>query len=104
MQKAKRERQIEDLGLVGRAMDQLESYVCLRGDCVLFPPPLLGNDSVNTFPREPKRATIGSLARQRVSKQAFSTIRVERLCFLRDPCRGVIKEQRRSFESLVVRS
>jgi hypothetical protein len=30
-----------------------------------------------------------SIARQRISKQALSTI--ERLCFLHGPCRGVIK-------------
>jgi hypothetical protein len=41
-----------------------------------------------------------SIARQRISKQAFSTI--ERLCFLRGPCRGVIKGQRRSFERVVM--
>jgi hypothetical protein len=33
-----------------------------------------------------------SIARQRISKQAFST--VERLCFLRGPYRGVIKGQK----------
>jgi hypothetical protein len=37
-----------------------------------------------------------SIARQRISKPAFSTI--DRLCFLLSPCRGVIKGQRRSFE------
>jgi hypothetical protein len=37
-----------------------------------------------------------SIARQRISKQAFST--VGRLCFLRGSCRRVIKGQRRSFE------
>jgi hypothetical protein len=36
-----------------------------------------------------------SIVRQQISKQSFSTI--ERLCFLHDPCRGVIKGQR-SFE------
>jgi hypothetical protein len=41
-----------------------------------------------------------SIARQRISKQAFSTMK--RLCFLRGPCRGVIKEQRRSLELVVV--
>jgi hypothetical protein len=39
-----------------------------------------------------------STARQRISKQAFST--VERLCSLRGPCRVVIKGQRRSFDFL----
>jgi hypothetical protein len=43
-----------------------------------------------------------SIARQRISKQAFSTI--ERLRFLRCPCRGVIKGQRRSFERVVIKS
>jgi hypothetical protein len=38
-----------------------------------------------------------SIARQRISKQAFS--RIETLCFLRGPCRGVIKGRRKSFES-----
>jgi hypothetical protein len=41
-----------------------------------------------------------SIAKQWISKEAFSTI--ERLCFLRDSCRGVIKGQRRSFERVVV--
>jgi hypothetical protein len=36
------------------------------------------------------------IARQRISKQALSTI--ERLCFLRAPSRGVIKGKRKSFE------
>jgi hypothetical protein len=40
-----------------------------------------------------------SIARKRISKQVFSTI--ERLCFLRGQCRGVIKGQRRSFELVV---
>jgi hypothetical protein len=43
-----------------------------------------------------------SIARQRISKQAFSTI--ERLCFLRGPCRGDIEGQRRSFELVVVKN
>jgi hypothetical protein len=42
------------------------------------------------------------LARQRISKQVFSTI--ERLCFLRGSCRGVIKGKRRSFELVVVKN
>jgi hypothetical protein len=37
-----------------------------------------------------------SIARQRISKQALSTI--ERLYSLRGPCRGAIKGQRMSFE------
>jgi hypothetical protein len=37
-----------------------------------------------------------SIARQQITKQAFSTI--ERLCFLCGPCRGVIRGQRRLFE------
>jgi hypothetical protein len=41
-----------------------------------------------------------SIAKQRVSKQAFSTI--EGQCFLRGPCRWVIRGQRRSFERVVV--
>jgi hypothetical protein len=41
-----------------------------------------------------------SIARQRISKQALSTI--ERLRFLRGPCRGIIKRQRKSFELVVV--
>jgi hypothetical protein len=41
-----------------------------------------------------------SIARQRISKQAFSTI--ERLRFIRGPCRGVVKGQRRSIEWIVV--
>jgi hypothetical protein len=40
-----------------------------------------------------------SIARQPISKQAFST--TERLFFLHDPCRDVIKGQRRSFELVV---
>jgi hypothetical protein len=35
-----------------------------------------------------------SFARQRISKPAFLTI--DRMCFLRGPCRGIIKGQRRS--------
>jgi hypothetical protein len=38
------------------------------------------------------------IARQRFIKQPFS---IERLGFLRGPCRGVIKGQRRSFELVV---
>jgi hypothetical protein len=40
-----------------------------------------------------------SIAKQRISKQAFSTI--EGLCFLRGPCQGVVKGQKRSFELVV---
>jgi hypothetical protein len=40
-----------------------------------------------------------SIARQRIRKQAST---IERLCFLRGLCLGVIKGQRRSFESVVV--
>jgi hypothetical protein len=40
-----------------------------------------------------------SIARQRISKQAFPT--TERLCFLRGPSRGIINGQRRSFERVV---
>jgi hypothetical protein len=36
-----------------------------------------------------------SVAGQWISKQAST---IERPCFLRGPCRGVIKEQRRSFQ------
>jgi hypothetical protein len=36
-----------------------------------------------------------SIARQWISKQVFST--TERQCFLRGPCRRVIKGKRRSF-------
>jgi hypothetical protein len=62
---------------------------------------LLGDHSVNTFPRKRTRAAIGRpLLGKGISKQAFSTI--ERLCFLRSPCGGVIKGQRRSFELVVV--
>jgi hypothetical protein len=65
--------------------------------------PLLGNDSVNIFPRKQTRANNRtSIARQLISKQAFSTI--ERLCFLHGPCRGVIKGKRRSCELVVIRS
>jgi hypothetical protein len=39
-----------------------------------------------------------SITKQQISKQAFST--TEKMCFLRGPCRGVIKWQRRSFELL----
>jgi hypothetical protein len=39
-----------------------------------------------------------SVARQRISKQAST---IERLSFLHGPCRGVIKEQRRSCEFLL---
>jgi hypothetical protein len=41
-----------------------------------------------------------SIARQGISKQAFSTIK--RLCFLRTPRRGVVKGRRRSVVILVV--
>jgi hypothetical protein len=41
------------------------------------------------------------IARQRIRKQDF--LRIERLCFLPVPCRGLIKAKRKSFE-LVVRS
>jgi hypothetical protein len=41
-----------------------------------------------------------SIARKRISKQVFSTI--ERLCFLRGLCRGVINGQRRSTVTLRV--
>jgi hypothetical protein len=41
-----------------------------------------------------------TIARQWISKQAFQTL--ERLCFLYDPCRGVIKGQRMLFERVVV--
>jgi hypothetical protein len=40
-----------------------------------------------------------SIARQRISKQ---TSTIQRLCFLRGPCRGIIKEQRMSFERVAV--
>jgi hypothetical protein len=40
-----------------------------------------------------------STARQKISKQVFSTI--EGLCFLRVPCGGVIKGQRNLFDSVV---
>jgi hypothetical protein len=39
------------------------------------------------------------ISMQRISKRTLSTI--ESLCFLRVPCRGVIKEQRGSFELVV---
>jgi hypothetical protein len=42
------------------------------------------------------------IARQRICKQAFSTL--ERLCFLCGPLRGVVKGQRKSFDLVVVRS
>jgi hypothetical protein len=42
-----------------------------------------------------------SITKQQISKQTLSTI--ERLRFLLGPCRGVIKQQRKSFELLVVR-
>jgi hypothetical protein len=47
--------------------------------------PLLGNDSVNTFPRKRTSAKIRHLllGNGSVNKQAFSTI--EGLCFLRGP-------------------
>jgi hypothetical protein len=41
--------------------------------------------------------TIGRPLLEQISEQALSTI--EGLCFLRGPCRGIIKGQRRSFES-----
>jgi hypothetical protein len=41
-----------------------------------------------------------SITRQCISKQAF--LKIERLCILRGPCRGVIKGQRRSFVRVVV--
>jgi hypothetical protein len=77
------------------------SWICSKQtDLILrLTVPLLGNYSVNTFPRKRKRNNRTSVARQRISKKAFSTI--ERLYFLRSPWRGVIKGQRRSFESVV---
>jgi hypothetical protein len=61
--------------------------------------PLLSNDSVNTFHWSVRKQNTTCIARQWISNQAFSTI--ERLCFLRGPCRGVIKGQSRSFELVV---
>jgi hypothetical protein len=53
----------------------------------------LGNDSVNTFPREQTRATIGRLL---LGNGSVNTpCQHHRLCFLCCPCRGVIKGQRR---------
>jgi hypothetical protein len=60
---------------------------------------LLGNGSVNRFPRKRTGSKqyksgvffvnrVGTVAMQRRGKHASSTI--ERLCFLRGPCRGVI--------------
>jgi hypothetical protein len=37
-----------------------------------------------------------SIGRQRNNREALSTM--ERLCFLRGPCRGITEGQRRSFE------
>jgi hypothetical protein len=51
--------------------------------------PLIGNDSVNTFPKEPTRVTTGRLmlgnGEVNTPRQQYS------LCFLRGPWRGVIK-------------
>jgi hypothetical protein len=48
------------------------------------------------IPAEAYAHNMTSIARQRISKQVFSTI--ERLWFLHAPCRGLTKGQRRSFE------
>jgi hypothetical protein len=50
---------------------------------------LLGNDSVNAFPQQGTRKQ-QSFAMQRRCKHALPTI--ERLCFLRCPCKVVIKK------------
>jgi hypothetical protein len=51
---------------------------------------VLGNDSVNTFPPEPTRATIGRLLLQ---NDSVNTPRQQkRLCFLCAPCQLVIKK------------
>jgi hypothetical protein len=42
------------------------------------------------------RSNRTSIARQRISKQAFSTM--QKLCFLCGPCQDIIKVQKRSFE------
>jgi hypothetical protein len=51
------------------------------------------------IPAEYARNTKTSITRQQISKQAFW--KIERLCFLCVPCRGVIMGQRRSFEGVV---
>jgi hypothetical protein len=54
---------------------------------------LLGNDSVNIFPRKPTRATIGRLS---LDNGAVNTLHQQyRLCFPWGPCRGVMKGHRR---------
>jgi hypothetical protein len=45
------------------------------------------------------RNTMTAITRQRISKQAFS--KIERLCFLRVPCREIVKRQIRQFEPVV---
>jgi hypothetical protein len=57
---------------------RLDLYVLWRID------PLLGNDSVNTFPREPTRETIGRLL---LGNGAVYTLDQQyKLYFLRRPC------------------
>jgi hypothetical protein len=59
----------------------------------------IGNDGKHIPAEAYARNNRTSIARQRISKQAFSTI--ERLVLLRDPCRGVIKGQGKSLEGVV---
>jgi hypothetical protein len=57
---------------------------------------LLGNDSVNTFPLEPKRATIGRLLLGNGSVNTPKTIRDNiRRCFPWSPPRGYITKSRK---------
>jgi hypothetical protein len=84
----------------------LSGYLCVGES---LPEPVLMKPGIVTYRPNPRqrlgkhipagaieRDNKTSIARQRTSEQAFSTI--ERLCFLRGPCQVAIKGQRRSFE------
>jgi hypothetical protein len=59
--------------------------------CYCYCDTLLGNDSVNTFPRKPTRATIGRLLLDNGSVNTPKTIRDNKgRCFPRGPPRGYI--------------
>jgi hypothetical protein len=61
--------------------------------------PLLGNDSVNTFPREPTRATIGRLLLSKGSVNKPKTIWENgRRCFQWGPPRGYLRRSSKGAE------
>jgi hypothetical protein len=73
--------------------DDVFSYIYMCVTYRLIARQRLGKDILASANARSNRKAI---VRQRISKQAFSTI--ERLCFLRGPCGDVIKGQRKSFE------